>query len=228
MNRRNFILAGVAALSGCAGAYAPRDIGSRAGCCTLLSEAKYADYILGNLAVVEITEATPTFSFPTGKSHFYGIRIPGRLPDNAVLETVCDYEGFWLPSATLFVPQFAFLDKQFNILSTVEPDLYQVHGKLYKAGIVRRSFYGACLAPATSAYVVVYTDTSSLSSKRTQLLNPGGMGASNSLDRANQSYLQIDKRDFALGRVEHLTPNSGFATFDLPRIPIGEVRVKIS
>ncbi len=228
MNRRNFILTGVATLTGCAGGYATREISSVAACCSLLWEAKYVDYAIGSLAVVEINEASPTFTFPTGKSHFFGARILGQLPSNAVLEVVSDYEGVWLPSATLFVPQFAFLDEQFNILSTVEPDLYQVQGKLYKSGIVHRSFYGACLAPVTSAYVVVFTNMPSLSSKRTQLLNPGGLGASNSLNRANQSYLQTDKRDFALGKVEHLTPNSGFATFDLPRTPVGEIRLTIS
>lgn len=225
MDRRHFLSACAAVLSGCASW--PSGTGT-AKCCDRLADARYSDYLEGTLVLVTLDEQSPQYSFSTGPSAFAGFRLRSRPRPQAVLEVVTEYQGIWLPSATIFVPRFAFLDESFAEIASDEPELFQGTGKLYRSGLVRDEFYGACFVPPQTAYVVAYTDLTLLKTRTVRYLSPGGMSASMVLEWAEEDYQRIDKREFAKGRVRHLAAGRGFATFGLSRTAFGEFRFTIA
>lgn len=227
MNRRKFIAASMAALSGCGGLQ-PRVEKNVIKCCDKLSGAQYLNYAEGTLVLVTLNEESPQYAFPTGLSVFAGFQFLSKPQKDSVLEVVTEYEGIWLPSTTVFVPRFAFLDESFTEISSNEPQLFQSTGRLYQTGFIRKEFYGACFVPARTAYIVTYTDVSALKARPVKYLSPGGMGASLALERAREEYKRIDKREFAGGKVNHFMAGPGFAQFDIPRTAFGKFRFSIS
>jgi len=218
-----------AILAGCANT-GPTTDGkqSNSSCLASYSQAKYSDYTFGSLQVVKISETDRCMALETGISRVAGFRLNPLTDKDRILETVTEYEGFWLPMATVFVPRFIFLDESFKVLSASEPELYQRTGRLYQSGPPLRAFYGACFIPPKAKYFLLHTDASSLDTKTVTFQSPGGAGASGVLERAETAYKSFDKRAFASGQIRKVGPSTAFLQIDMARKPIGVVRVFIA
>lgn len=226
MKRRAFVLSAAGFLASCGGHPIQSDPNVPL-CCSNLGDLNFLNYQAGTVAAISINESSPKYRLSTGISHISVLRLTPESGIPSILETATHSKGVWLPSATIFVPRFVFLDASFNELAGTEPDLYQRDSELSDSGVGRRAYYGACFVPPMTTYVVVHTDASALVTKTVRLLNPGSAGASIALERANEAYRRIDKREYASGNVQHIPGGNAFASFQLRREPIGDIRVVI-
>lgn len=229
MNRREFMTFGSALLlTACAssGGVTQRSPANK-GCCTNLADVKFSNYTMTEIASASIDGNSPRYNFSTGPSYFAGFKINGELEKAGVLEVLTRYNGFWLPSATLFVPQFAFLDASYNVLALIEPDLYQAQGKFGEENLILDSFYGACFVPPHTQFILINTNAEFVHSKTTTLYSSGSARTTAALEDISRLYLSIDKTDFAKGNVRHFHPDYA-ARFDLPRVETGSIKFKVT
>lgn len=229
MRRRSFVLGGAALLSGCATSPAlpllvPTSL--KKPCCTTLAEASYFAYYGTNVVRLGISDEAPTFNFKTGTSHFAGLELAA---DNRrrVLEVSTRAKGtFWLPAATLFVPMVTFLDSAFDALAVIEPTLYQNTGKL--GDTAPHSYYGACVVPEKTRYVVISTDASQLATGSVRYVHAGGTAMRHDFNKVRERYQVVAPNEYAAGKVQAFIPKNGYAIKELRPRRTGELRVAIS
>lgn len=228
MKRRVFLLSSSAVLTGCA---TPPSLplvntdSSVKGCCSVLSEAAYIKYAGNSIVRLGIAAESQSFVFPGGTSQFAGLELAGSGA-YGLLETTVAVEGFFLPTATILIPSFMFLDSSFREISTVEPVFFQNTGKHEDSRY--STYYGACFIPPASRYIVVFSDPRMLQSARVRYLKGGGLGADMQLNRVREEFKGIDKRLYASRSVRSFDPDRGYAVHDLRRQLLGEVRISLT
>jgi hypothetical protein len=198
---------------------------SQADCCADSSAIPYQDYSVAALRRIAISEKSPSLPTAVGKRKTAGLKLD--LPAQpSILEFLTYREGPFVPTATVFVPTFEFLDATFRSLGTVEPRVYQQTNRLRVKTGTEQSYYGAALVPPNARYVLIYTDDAKLGGHGVPIIQGGGMAADYILDRDRQYYARFSARDFALGRVN--PPSADPGTRTISRSKYGEVDVLLS
>jgi hypothetical protein len=228
MNRRNFVLVSGLTLSGCAtspslplvSAVSPID-----GCCNRLSEAAYIKYSGTSIVRIEISEKSPRFGFIHGESRFAALELDEKA-QYGLIEVTTSVQGFFLPTATIYIPTLMFLDVSFHEIATVEPKFFQNTGKHDDSSW--STYYGACFVPSKAKYVLIFSDPKKLATNKVRHLNGGGLSADLFLNTVRDVYKRIDKSLYAADKVLPFDPERGFVAHDLSRQALGEFRVSFS
>jgi hypothetical protein len=185
----------------------------------------FQKYAAAKLSRLTISDASPSLSFPTGITRLAGVEL--ALPfQPAVLEFLTYREGLFVPTATVFIPTFAFLDASFQTLGTVEPRVYQETNRLRIKKGIEQSYYGATLVPPSAKYIIIYADVSKLDTHGVQIIQGGGLEASYILSRDREFYARFTRKDFASGRV--IPPSTDPGRRTISRAKFGAIDILLT
>ncbi|MDD5329649.1 MAG: MalM family protein [Sulfuricella sp.] len=202
MRKTVLYLITVLLIQGCASAPTNESVRSLSVCCKSFSEIPYVQLGLEEKQSVRISEDSPVFEFSEGKSRFTAFEFK---PSERVKAVDIDIavSSIYLPSATIFLPSFVFLNSDKQPTRTVsEIQVQQLHD--FWAG---EYFFTRVEVMPGERYLVVYTDAKSLG--QTIPLVKGGAGNS-----------------FLAGKTPIYVPGGGGVTHQLPRDAIGVISLK--
>ena len=171
-------------------------------CCKSYSEIPYAQLGIEEKQSVRISEDSPIFEFPEGKSRFTAFEFK---PSESVKALDIDMvvSSIYLPSATIFLPSLVFLNSNKQPTRTVsELQVRQLHD--FWAG---EYYFTRVEVMPGERYLVVYTDAKSLG--QTIPLVKGGEG-----------------NFFLAGKTPIYVPSGGGVTHHLPRDAVGVISLK--
>lgn len=188
-----------------------------AACCSSASSLSFQKYSAEKLFQLAVSDESPSLPFSTGSAKCIGIELALPFQPNA-LEFLTYREGFFVPTATVFVPTFDFLDASYQTLATVEPRVYQDTDRLSQKKGFMQAYYGAALVPPSAKYVLVYTNAQKLDTHGVQIIQGGGLEAAYILSRDREFYARLSRKDFASGRVNPPSTNPGTRTISRSRL----------
>ena len=204
MKRCISLLALAAVLQGCATAPPTTEsLNSIKICCSSYATLHYDLLQAGHDAAIKITDQSPVYKFPEGKSHFAAFRLdPADHPRS--IEVDIDLSSSWLPAATVFIPSFVFLDKDKQETRAVSDIQIEQRENFWTGG-----YYSVQeMAKPEEQYVVIYT-------------NPKVVGQTIPFQNNSSGYM------FMAGSAPVYVPG-GSSTHQLPRNTIGALTIKLS
>lgn len=124
-------------------------------CCANVSQFQFEQMKQGEELISSISESSPAFGFPTGKSYFAAFQLP---PPNRTGSTL-SVHTFWtatkLERPQVFCPSVTFYDKGFKLITT-ELFMLSYHQGTTKEGGHWRSMVSV---PSEAIYAVLHTET---------------------------------------------------------------------
>jgi hypothetical protein len=168
-------------IAGCASVeVSTQKLDTAKNCCRSPAEFRYVDYSPKQELPVEISEDSPVFDFPSGRSFFHAVRLT-TVGAPSQLRVKVHASG--LGAGIAFCPSLTFLTTQFDLV-----EMKYVQPQWQAPGLVTRGFYFADYSiPPDTAYIVVHSESRRIGEKlsltqRTynpafgavQLLFPGG------------------------------------------------------
>lgn len=188
-----------------------------------LSSANYIQYTATDTLRLKIDEDSQKFTFRSGTSNFFGLKIPEEKK-YSIVEITTKAQGPLIPLIRVYIPTLSFLDSDFNEISTIEPVYYMDTKKLEdtRYGV----YYASTFIPKNASYVIIYSDISKLS-KPVQYFNGGSLSLDVALEKMSKMYKEIDKVDYAMGKVKTLD-YYGFVPRLVKRDQVGEIRIALT
>lgn len=167
----------------------------------------YQDMSAEQVVELDISESSPAFIFPEGHSYFAAFSLPKNV---AKLDYMAGTNYSLLPAiSTVFVPQFMFLDNNFNSV-LVAKDIPVVQSlKLFSPGFATTAYWSATVEiPPSAKYFAVYTSEQKLREEITYYKQTGG---------------QV----FMSGNIPVFIPSSGAIQHKMPRVKTGPVKLRV-
>lgn len=143
------------ALAGCATVESTADkLASTKVCCASFAELPVRKAERDQVLEVEFDASLPAYDFAEGRSYFVALAVPQGAP--ATLQFTTAMNGIWLPSATVLMPAFLFLDANRKPLGSPEQPPVQQAWKPFEPSFSSSSWGGEVNVPPGAAFVVVY------------------------------------------------------------------------
>lgn len=120
-------------------------------CCQSYSQLSFQPLTVGNQISISINEAAPVFTFQEGNSYVAAFSLPKR-DSGGQLELKTYLSGARLPSATVYMPQFAILDSKKDLLRVVRDYQMAQDSDFFKGPYFKASI----TIEADDAYIVIY------------------------------------------------------------------------
>jgi hypothetical protein len=170
MQRHSIAALGALAISACSPL--PRQaehLASVQVCCQSVGDMKFKDAPGAEEVETVISEESPAFAFPTGKSYFAAFRLP-QSPEKGMLSVKSFRVGFLSYDSQVFCPTLTFYDERFQPLVTEAQYLYHVPPGWGTSGHWRQDRP----IPEGSRYVVIHTASDQVGSKLAFTATPAG------------------------------------------------------
>jgi hypothetical protein len=196
-------------------------------CCRKLDVANAVPLSIGSVRDIQITENSLLTTAREGTARAAILSIPSTT-EKLILELLTERNGFWMPTASVYVPYLVFLSADLEILEQREPKLYGFHGR--KTAQSASSLYQAARVPQGARYLVVTTAGARIDTKSVEYFTGGGtLQGDMFLRRLNQSMSAYPKEAFADERIPTRLISPGCCSqFLIRRNPTGEVRVGLA
>lgn len=122
-------------------------------CCAKLTDIQFKKIELAKTLSIRITEDSPAFMFPEGKSYMLAVELPDR-PSQTKMFIKTHRTGLLVPDSQIFCPVVTYLDDRMAPVLTTEelPLTYEPPG-LIKSGF----WYSVVTVPPNSKYAVIHT-----------------------------------------------------------------------
>lgn len=134
-------------------------------CCENTSNIDYLDLEAKEETDAEISETSPLFDFPGGRSYFAAFKIPSDLRFNRI--HIASYPvGHILKSTQVLCPTFTFLDKDFNAVATKSIALRYVGPGRFTSAF----YFNEFTMPSDSDYLIIHTRSADIG--KTVLIPP--------------------------------------------------------
>jgi hypothetical protein len=123
-------------------------------CCVNLSEVNFEPLVVKEKRELNLTESTPVFKFQTGNSHFAAFSLQQAEPAR-FLRVESYLSSSYLPSATVFMPSFTFLNQSKQVTRVVENATPYQQTDFWRGGY----YLVQVQLTAEDHYVVIHTNT---------------------------------------------------------------------
>jgi hypothetical protein len=141
------------ALAGCASvAELKQELNSRQSVASSLEQLDYRPLASEVPLSIKMNEQQ-AYLFPSGKSFAAGLEVPDAANPHK-LEIKSYLTSSYIPSASVFVPRFLFLDAQKHIVGDLGKYRLVLDNDFWKGSYFRASI----VVPASTAFIVMYTD----------------------------------------------------------------------
>jgi maltose operon periplasmic protein len=195
------------AVAGCATGSSPQVALSTAKlCCDTYKNMTFRTISLGEPVEVDISEESPAFMFPDGRSFFAAFRIPQGAKG---LDYMAGASGIFVSTYTVFMPQFLFLDESFQVVAPPQEVLYAQARKLFEPGYLTIAYWsGEETIPERARYLVMHTSEAKLGWMVQYSATAGGS-------------------IFMAGRTPIYVSGGGATSQYLPRVATGTVKLRV-
>jgi maltose operon protein len=183
-----------------------RDLATAKMCCRSYAEFPYSPVKLEEPVEIDINSESPMFDFPEGRSFFAAFNLP-REANN--IEFMTGVNGIWLPTATVFMPQFLFLDESSNPMATVSEITVRQAIPMFEPAFGTTSYWsGRFYIPKGARKLVMYASAKRLGETIThRKLESGSV--------------------YLLGTIPVITPGGREITHKIPFSSVGSVKLRI-
>lgn len=133
---------------------------AKPACCKSPSEFSYIPIAAEGFTKIELSEASPIYKFPTGKSYFAAYSLPQGISRRLLVRTLITGSSAVETKrfSQVFCPQVTFLDTAFQDISTIGKQPLVAMGRWSKG--IFPSFLSDYGVPPNATYVVFYTNPS--------------------------------------------------------------------
>lgn len=199
----------VLAIAGCASVESSRNaLATAKVCCASLADLPFKPMQHGEPQELEIDGSSPVFEFAEGRSFFAAFMLPSA-PAATSLEFMTGLNGFWLPSATVFMPSFTFLDAAKRPIATIVEFPITQGAKLFEPSFGSSSFWSGYVGiPKDARYVVIYASARRFGQTITHSQRDSGTM-------------------FMAGNVPIFVPGRGYVTHQIPYEGTGSVKLRL-
>lgn len=142
-------------------------------CCNQFSEVSFAHPSTNLPFIVKLNANSQAYTFLSGRSLIAAFSIPENM---SKINFITSLSSAWIPSATVIIPRFLFLDAQkHEIKNAKKHSLFQYY-RPFKSSSMTKNYSGTVDIPKEAKFFVIYTDRSTLG-KRVGYVNYEGMAA---------------------------------------------------
>ena len=128
-------------------------LASQQACCVKLADIQFKRIEIAQTLDIRITEDSPSYIFPEGKSYLSAVELPNR-PGQTKILIKTHRTGLLVPDSQIFCPVVTYLDDRMTpVLTTKELPLSYEPPGLIKSGF----WYSIVTVPPTPKYAVIHT-----------------------------------------------------------------------
>jgi hypothetical protein len=140
-------------------------------CCKLFEEVTFNAPLIGLPFIVKFDAHSQAYTFSTGRSLISGFSVP---ESTSKINFVTSLSSAWIPSATVIIPNFVFLDERKRVIDkSRKPSIFQYY-RPFKSSSITTNYAGTLEIPKEARYFIVYTDRSTIG-KRIAYVNYEGL-----------------------------------------------------